>query len=482
MNAALQDARIIWRTATTQREPQAMRTFGMVAAAAAACMAILFILGAMGGKLDGMEVARLLVGCATLWLMLVWTFAFVPGAIRMNSPINARLLPRQRRRLVQMTMAYCLLATAGIAFGIGNWMALPAAALGTLGLMLLSAGNKHVVTLLVVGGNWPWLARVALPPAWGDVATGNAAMAVLGALVLPAAVWTLRWLYPAGGDAYLERRADQLKRVSRFDQCGDEKQALPDGMAGWSNLSFYFVALRCDLRQSRRRADPAAMLMHALGPMAHWTAWIGAIAVMLLVGGGARIALARLHGSDVQALVGLMATVAPALLALTVVFSTAQYGQQLRRTRAEQALLRLSPLAGDAALLNRRLATRMLRQALAIWAVLTMAVLAVTFFIGAGPDALLRQLGLCSLAGQAAMVGLLGDYAGSGGWSLTLGLRAGGAALVQAFVAIGLGRLTGTTAWPWLAALPLVVCAVWLRFDWRRMLAAPPAFPAGRIG
>jgi hypothetical protein len=145
-------------------------------------------------------------------------------------------------------------------------------------------------------------------------------------------------------------------------------------------------------------------------------------------------------------------------------------------------LLRLTPLAGDAALLNRRLASRMLRQALAVWAVLTVTVLAVSLLVGAGPDALLRQLGLCSLAGQVAMMGLLGDYAdGSGGWNLMLGLRAGALAVAQAFVALGLGRLTGTTAWPWLVVLPPVVCCVLLRRDWQRMLAAPPAFPAGRL-
>lgn len=481
MNAALEDYRIIWRAAA-QREPQAMRTLGMVAAAAAACIAILFILGAMGDKLDGMEVARVLIGCATLWQLLVWTFAFVPGSIRMNSPINARLLPRQRRRLMQMTTAYWLLASACLAFALGAWAALPPVALGVLGLMLLSAGNKHVVTLLVVGGNWPWLARVALPPAWGDVATGDAAIAVLGILVLPAAVWGLRWLYPAGGDRYLERRADQLKRVSRLDFCNEDKQAMPEGMASKGNLSFYRIALRCDARTGRRGADPAAMLMHALGPTAHWTAWIGAVAMMLLVGGGARIALDWSRGVAVQALVAQMTSVGPALLALVIAFSTAQYGQQLRRTRGEQALLRLTPLAGDAALLNRRLAARMLTQALVIWAVLTAAVLGVTLLLGAAPDALLRQLGLCCLAGQAAMMGLLGNYASErGGWSAALGLRAGAYVLVQAIVAVGLGRLTGTTAWPWLVALPLAVCVVQLRHDWRRMLAAPPAFPAGRM-
>jgi len=223
------------------------------------------------------------------------------------------------------------------------------------------------------------------------------------------------------------------------------------------------------------------MLMHALGPTAHWTTWTGTIATMLLVGGAARIALASTYGTAVQTLLDNTAGVGPALLVLVVLFSTSQYGQQLRRTRGEQALLRLTPLAGDTALLNRRLAARMLRQALAIWAVLTVVVLAVVLLIGGSQAALLRQLAMSSLAGQVAMMGLLGDYAGDGGWNLELALRAAALAAVQALAAVGVGALTGTTPWPWLVAIPLVVCGVLLCRDWRRMLAAPPAFPAGRM-
>jgi hypothetical protein len=210
--------------------------------------------------------------------------------------------------------------------------------------------------------------------------------------------------------------------------------------------------------------------------------WIGSLVMLLFMGTIARLGLAWSHDAGARGLVDLLTTVGPALLALTIAFSTAQYGQQMRRTRGEQALLRLTPRAGDAALLNRRLAGRVLRQALGCWAVLTVVVLGVLLVLEAGPDALLRQLGLCSLAGQVAMMGLLGDYAkGTGGWHLKLGLGAGALAAVQALVAVGLGRITGTTAWPWLVVIPLVVCAAWLRLAWRRMLAAPPAFPAGRM-
>lgn len=477
MNAALHDFRIIWGVATAQEQGRTMRTMSMVAGAAAACIAILLAGTALAGKLDGIEVLRFLVGIAALWQLLVWAFVFVPGAIRMNSPVNATLLPRQRRRLIQMTAASWLFVTLGLAFGIGVWAALPVVALGTLGLALLGAGNRYASALLVVGGNWAWLSQVLLPQAWRDVMAPSAAMTVLGVLTLPAVAWGLRWLYPAGGDAYFERRAAQLKRVSTFDQCGADKQPVPEGMAGRGNRSLYLIALRGALH----RADPGAMLMHALGPTAHWTTWTGAIATMLLVGGAVRIALASTYGTAMQTLVDHTTGVGPACLMLIVLFSTSGYGQQLRRTRGEQALLRLTPLAGDAALLNRRLAVRMVRQALAIWAVLTVAVLAVLFLIGASPIALLRQLAMSSLAGQVAMMGVLGDYAGDGGWNLELALRAAGLALVQIMAAVVLGALTGTTAWPWLVGLPLVVCCVLLRRDWRRMLAAPPAFPAGRM-
>jgi len=474
MNAALRDVQVIWRAVAAQREPGALRSLYLTAGAIGACALILAVLDDM----DAMRMLRLFVGAAAGALALLWAFLFVPGSVRLNSPINAWLLPRQRRRLLQVTTVCWLLVTAATGFAIGSWGDLPLVALATLGLVLMTAGNKPVAWLLIAGGNAPWLLYFVLPPGWGDVATGKGATVVLGILVVPAAVWGLRWLYPAGGDAYLERRAGQLERVGRFDQCGEDEQPVQRDVAWPGNLPFYFTVWRRDLR----RADPDAMLMHALGPAAHWTAWIANTVTLLIVGIAAHIILTWARDKVPQAFAAWLLNVAPPLLALTIAFSTAQYGQQLRRTQREQALLRLTPLAGNATLLNRRLAARLLRQALACWAAQTAAVLCVTFLVGADTATLLRQLGLCSLAGQAAMTGLLADYANAnGGWNVALGLRAAGLALVQVMVAVVMGGLTGTTPWPWLVAVPLAVCAILLRRGWRRMLAAPPAFPAGRM-
>jgi len=168
------------------------------------------------------------------------------------------------------------------------------------------------------------------------------------------------------------------------------------------------------------------------------------------------------------------------MLVLTILFSTAQLRQSMTRTRGEQSLLRLAPLTGNTALLNRRLATQLLRRALGLWIVLTVTILAVSALV-AGPGVLARQFGLCCLAGQIAMMGLLGDHAGNGGWHIGLAWRAAGLALLEALAALALGGLTRTPVWLWMAAIALGVAAFQLRRSWGVMLAAPMAFPARRL-
>ena len=474
MNAALRDYRAIWRAASAQCEPRALRGVYLVAGAIAACGVIVALLG----DLRPLQALRFTIGTVFMALAFAWTFLFVPGSIRLNSPVNAWLLPRQRRRLLQMSGLYLGVATLGIAYGLGNWNVLPIVAVGTLGMTLIIAGNKYIAYLMMLAGSAPWLAHVAVPPAWTERVTGDTAILVMDLLIVPAVALSLRWMYPAGGDVFLARRDDQIRRVNHFAFRSGEKDPNPDVTAWQGNLSLYRVALRVE----RLRADPGTMLMHALGPIAHWTAWAGAIVIVLAISIVMHILSGLSHGVAEHPFARGLAGIGPVIMVLLVGLSTVQYGQQFRRTQGEQALLRLTPLAGDATLLNRRLAARMLRQALAIWALLTAVLMGASFMFGSGPDGVLRQLGLCSLAGQVAMMGLLGDYAGGrAGWNWALGLRAAAYAAVQALAAVGLGKLTGTTAWPWLIEISLAVCVVKLRLDWKRMLAAPPAFPADRM-
>jgi hypothetical protein len=223
------------------------------------------------------------------------------------------------------------------------------------------------------------------------------------------------------------------------------------------------------------------MLMHALGPLAHWSAWIGSIAVMLLVSAGLRALLAwRGEAALRQFLDGAMGA-GLAAMTIFILFSTAAFSQQIRKTTGEQSLLRLAPLAGEAALLNRRLARELLDNALRNWAMLTALILFSTIVIGGGRETVLREGALCVLAGQIATIGLLGDFAGHGGWNVLRAVQAALLAVAELFVALGLARVSGMSIWAWLPVIAIGVGAVLLVRAWRRMLAAAPAFPAGRM-
>ena len=425
-------------------------------------------------------VLRALAAIAAFWLMLGSTMLFVPGSQMLNSAANARLLPRQRRRLIQLAAAGWLLQSAAWTAAFGNWAVFPLAGLCMLGTSLTFAGFLPGILLIVLPTNWLLISRVLLSPALVESLQGTPGLLAATAMVLLATAWGLHWMYPAGGDAHLDKRAKHLERIQRMQSGGSWSHNVESGtMTGSSVLRFYAAALRRDCGGGKPPADPGRMLMHALGPAAHWSIWIASVIVMVAIGLAIHLLVVwrGVGASDAfRAGIGSGLTGFVAM----ILFSTAQLGQSIGKTRGEQALLRLTPLLGDTRLLNRRLATQLLRRAAFNWLGLTATVLVVTLLI-AGPEMLPRQLGLCALAGQAAMMGLLGDYAGDGGWNLPRALGAGLVALVVGAIAIGLARLTGISVWAWIPALAIAAAAIQLRRSWTRMLAAPPAFPARRL-
>jgi hypothetical protein len=476
MIAALQDYRRIWRVTTLQRAPRMVALFTWMALLMALGATVLVGIGIARHRLSFGVAPRVLAVIALFWLTCTWINVFVPGSILLNSAANARLLPRQRRRLQQMAGGGWLLLTLAIPATIGNWSLLPMAGMYLLAFGLMGTGSHALLTLAILACNVPWLAFALLPPAVMESATSRTGLLVQTALLVLAAAWVLRRLYPAAGDAHLARRETELGRMRRLQELDWGKAAQGKGLlSNWSGR-LYASALRRDCRA----AVPGRMLMHALGPTAHWSAWASSLAVMLAAGIGLHLAF---PWSDRAPLLNAMNGPSGAGLAMLilVLFSTAQFSQQIRRTRGEQALLRLTPLAGSAALLNRRLATQLLLRALGNWLMLTAVSLLVIALIGGDRMVLLRLAGLCCLAGQVAMMGLLGNYAADGGWDLSLGLRAGLLAILQAAVALGLARLSGISYGPCLAAVAIGAAVFQLRRSWRAMLAAPVAFPARRM-
>jgi hypothetical protein len=477
--AAFDDFRRIWRITTVQRDKRTMAVLGWLALASTGLGLLGSIAMILQHRAPPLAVLRVLCGAGACWLGFVWTMLFVPSSILLNSPANARLVPRQRRRLIQMATGWWLLVSAGVTAAIGQCEVFPLAGLDMISFGLMRAGRKEAVPLFIVCVNWPSMSRYVLPQALVDALTSDTGVLVLSALLLPAGVWALRGVYPAGGDGHLARRAEQIRLSGWFNRQAWAETGEGSRLSRWTSSWVYSRKLALALRRPR----PGAMLMHALGPLAHWSAWLGGAAVMLLMGGGLLLLLAW-RGQPLTrdfisgAMNGVLGT-----LPFFVALSTAAFSQQIRKNTGEQSLLRLTPLAGNAAQLNRRLALALLKNGLRTWAVLTgLIMLAAVAAAGAKGEVLAREAALCLLAGQVAMMELLGDFAVDGGWTVPRALQAALLAVVELFVALGLAKLSGTSLWTWLALIAVGAGAFQLHRAWRGMLAAPPAFPAGRMG
>ncbi|CAH0159117.1 hypothetical protein SRABI118_00714 [Massilia sp. Bi118] len=472
MNAqmsAWRDYRSIWTAAVTGRDGNTGGWLNWLALLVMVCGLIARLIGLMPAA----AFARFEAGAAAGWLVLIWMVQFLPASILMNSASNARLVPRQRRRLMQMAVGGWVLIAAGLTFACGGWRFFPLIATYLLGAALMRAGMRQALVLIITASNWPLISRRVLPVELVQAMTSRPGLAIESVALVLLSAWTLMRLYPAGGDRHLDDHGKVAATIKRVES---REMAPRQGMS-WGSRLAYGPALRHDCRQRR----PAAMLMHALGPAGHWTAWVVGAATILAAALALRL-VPLLFGRPVAYggsdwLLGFGMSMATFM----VMFSTAHLGYQLRKTGGEQALLRLTPLAGGTALLNRRLAAGLLKTALLCWGMLVGVILLSAWLIGANGEILARYVGFCCLGGQLAVTGLLGDLGRAlpnYGWPrfMMLGLQAA----CNLGIAFALSLLGGVFA-VWLALVGIIGAVLILVLGWRRMMASGPAFPAGRM-
>jgi hypothetical protein len=463
---AWQDVRLIWTMATTCRNPQGVKWGGRLALLLALALAMAKLAGLLHKTSFWKSELLIAVG----WFALVWMGLFLPATVLMNSAPNARLVPRLRRRLLQMGAGSWAIVTAGPALAFGSWSAYPLFAAYMLGVMLGRAGIRPAMPLIVLAPLWP-LMSARLPAPLVDAVTSTPGLLALSLVLVLCAAWGMGRLYPAGGDRHLDGRGQVIERIGRAE---NPEIARSRGVA-FLNRFAYVPALQRDCLLGK----PDTLLQHALGPAVHWSAWIPGLAIMLLftLAVGAFLAFS---GAEMPPDVahGVLNTVLIVLNSL-VVLGSAKFRQAMRTTQGEQALLRLTPLAGQAALLNRRLADAMTKTALFDWIMVTAVLLAAAWVAGADAAILLRQFALSCLGGMLAATFLLDDFARSRlvfSWrqSLMVLLLSGGGAALQ-WIALG------SLFWTGLALASLAGATLLLRAARRRMLAAPPAFPAERM-
>jgi hypothetical protein len=467
--SAWRDYRSIWAATVSGRDSNSSQWLNWLGL-------LLAVSGIIARAIDLMPAAvfpKFELAVAAGWLTMVWMVLFIPASVLMNSAPNARLVPRQRRRLMQMAAGSWLLIVAGVSFVCGGWEYFPLIATYLLGAALVRTGMRQAMALFVFSANWPLISRRLLPAELVAAMTSTPGLMIESVALLLLSAWTLMRLYPAGGDRHLEGHA----KVAATIKSQETRTMRARRGASWSSRLAYGPALRHDARKGK----PVAMLMHALGPAGHWTAWILGAAVILGISLALRLVPLLFGRPPANGASDWLLGFGVSASTFMVMFCTAHIAQQLRTSVGEQALLRLTPLAGNAALLNRRLATGLLKAGLASWAMLTGVILLSAWLIGADGKVLATYVGFCCLGGQLAMTGLLGDLGRAVptyDWPrfVTLGLQAA----CNLGIAFALGLLGGVTS-VWLALVSVIGAVLLLALGWRKMLAAPPAFPAGRV-
>ncbi|QNA88004.1 hypothetical protein G4G28_05040 [Massilia sp. Dwa41.01b] len=474
MIAALRDYAMLWRAALAISHRRTNLMLGCMGLVLGATVATLVMLK------NGNPVTALAYALRAVYVVLAfgWLMYFVPGAMKLNTPANAILVPRMRRRLRELTVLVWVSAIVlSTLMTIGTPMRVSYVFLGTgfwLAAMALGrSGNFWGKCLLFVLPLFPIL-HSSIPPDWRALLVTAPVLAVATMLMLALAAYTLETMFPNGGDRHYRLQAEQKLMTDQMSMDGQFRQARTPRLGLWA----YQAVLRRDIAGRR----DGALLMHVLGPATHWTQ--RNLSLLALVPGAA-IAMFLLRYQSSAATLEMIAEgswVAASSALLVQLFDYEGRSMRLVHTRGEQSLVRLAPgIPGSAAAFNRKLGWRLLRAALLEWACITAVAVAVVAITGGSNETLWRELFICCLA-LPLIASNLRDHArrsGSAGWWIALGLAA---SLGLSFaVAVPLGRMLDTPVLPVAALVSIALGALAVTLRWRRVAGAPHAFPVGRL-
>lgn len=470
MSARLRDYRLLWRAAVTHASPRLSRVFTWGG------LALGLLLGFVEYK-DGLQASIAWAWClGSVFLLMDWAWRFMPGAVKLASPANAQLVPRMRRRLVELSWLLCCLGVAGIASApytdasqLGTWLFWVVVLVAGSGLG--AAGHRAGSTTAMMAALCVVL--VDRLPA-GLTALLSHPLAVVLALPVYAGILYLavRAMFPQGG----ERHWDMLARRKRWTAAATgNRDPLTERLAAAYTKGGYATTLR---RDSARR-DARGLVLHALGPAHHLKETLLSLgliaAVVFALGVYTTWRVDAGIAPDLGWLFACMLLVVPLLFC-------ARLGRLSADLAAEQALVRLAPaMPASAAGFNRHLGRALLLQALAAWGLGAAGAVLLAALGGAGPASLLRTASLACLILPVVAVPLR-DHArrthGAAAATATLLL----VSLVESLI-LGMA-VNATTNIPVLpvAALASIGFTVYVvARGLCTMRDAPCAFPAGRM-
>jgi hypothetical protein len=473
MSGAFADYGLIWRHAVA---PSAMRKVVWVICILFAAAGA-WLVHQDGGIKTGPAPIALIVLPVLLMAMLYW-LELVAGAVKQLTPANAQLVPRMRSRAIQLVGACFIvstLVTTVLLGGIFGNKALWAAAVSAwlVGAAMTRTGKQTGMVLQFVQLLMIMLPRSVLQSVRDAGATQPGA-ALCGIVVIVVAWYGMRALFPNGDRHFRQRAAVERGVRAALEQSagGDQSAIAVRSTRGW-----YAADL---VRAGRNRKASGELMLHALGPGAHWgvsASVLAAFALVLVIG---RVLIALTSSDDQQAV-----SVVGGFIVFPLLLLFASVPQRIVAragvTAGEQALLRLTPAAPHARGFNQKVAEALMRRALIEWAFVTAGLVGVTVMVNAPWTISLLQLAVCCLALPLTTV-VLRDYAHSPKLS-------GGYIYLAA---LGLVLSAGVTYFASLRGSPVLVSviaivvgigvtAVVAASRKKMMVQAPTAFPAGRL-
>jgi len=437
-------------------------------------MLVLLVAGflyAMGALLrqPAMLIALFIAAWCALWFV---------SAGQQNASATAVLAPGLRRRLLRHCFMAGVLGAVLIAvvlaagFGGRHFAAL---LLGTgalmCGLLLLSARSALVLLapMMVVG----WLILRRLIDGGREI-SATVELAWTGAAVLlelAALAWAARLALPRAGDHHMAGR--QASAVVAGPQ--GPWFATGAGRLARAARALHAVVLRRDIASG----DRAALMLHAMGAGRHaGTAMLLALVPTVLM-------LCTMASGLVDH--DLMAEIATAPFMIQCLFmAPALYAAYvlaaLGTTGVEQGLYRLAPRAPERSRLNRVWAGIVLRRFLLVWTVSVACLVALAVVSEQGwPANGMRamQAALWLLSGLP----LLCNHAAapkSRGGSSSIIIVAPMSMVLLYYVVPWLDARLSDFNWWWPSLALIIVLAAAMRWQWVRLMAAPPVYPAAR--
>ena len=473
MTAAPRDYYLLWRMALSARQPHARGFLLSVTALAALAIGLLVWFKTSDLGLTLGAAARIVLG----GLLSGYVLYFLPGAVKLNTPAHARLAPRMRRRLMQLTAAAWAGATGLAALLAWGTPLSPAFVLLGMGTLLAILGLAHSGHRAGTVAQFIFFPVFIIPGAVDLVRQHlghGAGFVIASALMLALAAFTLETMFMNGGDRHFALRTRQKIQAERLTAQGQFKTRNHNRFA----MGLYLAALRRDSAGH----NPGKLLVHLLGARAHWTQQVLVLGSAALLAGIAVFVFREFGGETMRAM---LTDIAPAFASGFFIASLFEFGSRNTRlieTRGEQALLRLAPvMPARAPVFNRSLARLLLRSAAINWCMLLAASLWLTLAAGAPASGMLKQVCLACLT--LPLIGLhLRDQS-------RLSSMLGSSVLVFLMSSAGVSLLAGmalraATGLPVLhgaALMSVVIACVDGTRRWKASVDAPHAFPVGRL-